>query len=110
MEARKPFIYLAIIAIILAIIGIFILNNDFSGRVILKQDQSYSAEEISAHNSIENCWITSNNNVYDITMFLNAYDKESLKNSCGQDASIIINDFSENMKIILEDYKIGVLK
>ena len=72
----------------------------------------YSFEEISKHNSEDDAWIVINNNVYDITYFLEKHPggKSMLLNVAGTDAT----DFFEALhqpKILEEygeEYKIGV--
>lgn len=112
MKARKLFIYLAIIAVVLGIIGVIRISGNLSGNVVLKTEilNKYSLTEIKSHNSLGDCWIISNNLVYDVAMILSINKNfESLKEKCGQDASEIVKGFSQDARNVLENYKVGIL-
>lgn len=46
-------------------------------------------EEISKHNSANDCWLVINNNVYNVTSYLNQHPggAKKIKKFCGKDAS-----------------------
>lgn len=106
-QTRKPFIYLALIAVILGMIGIIIMNNagnfGATGKTVL--NDKYSVEEISKHNTKESCWVSYNYEVYDITLFLQIYS-EDLSTKCGKD----LGSFKQEDASLLSHYKIGELE
>lgn len=105
-KVRPIFVYLTIIAAFLGTIGIIIIAKP-TGKVVSEQ-YFYKLEEVQKHNNNKECWIYFGNKVYDITLFLQVYEDEVLKQSCGGGVSFDI--FEENVKKILEEYKIGLLK
>jgi hypothetical protein len=106
-KTRQIFIYLAIIAVILGIIGIVVIEKNLSGKVVSGQ-KVYNLENVQKHNSGEDCWVFSGNKVYDITLFLQTYDDAILRQGCGEGVSLSI--FDENVQKILEEYEIGFLE
>jgi len=114
MEKTRPiFIYLAVVALIFGAIGILIIIKNPSSSVIqpIQQNEltnSYSKEEVANHNSAEDCWIYSGNKVYDITLFLQIYEDETLRRGCG--GGVNLNIFDENIQKILQEYEIGNLE
>ena len=106
-QPRKPFIYLALIAVILGLIGIVIMNNagnfGATGKTVL--NDKYSIEEISKHNTQESCWVSYNYEVYDITLFLQIYP-EDLSEKCGGD----LGSFKQEDVSLLSQYVIGELE
>jgi len=106
-KARTIFIYLAIMAVILGIIGIVVIEKSLSGKVVIEQN-IYGMSEIQKHSNAEACWIFSGNKVYDITSFLQIYGDEILRQGCGEGVSL--NIFDENIQKILQNYEIGNLK
>ncbi len=111
-RVRKPFIYLVIIALILATIGLLMIGGNPLGKIITggatKSVEVYEIVEVMRHNSAESCWISSDNRVYDITLFLQIYEDESLKEKCGK--ILDLSSFSEDVREILKEYEIGRLK
>ena len=105
-ETRKIFIYLSIIAVVLGLIGILgFENKGILGKTIQEQEKKASMDDIKKHNSPENCWIVSENKVYDITLFLQIYP-EDLSGKCGGD----LGSFKQEDVSLLEQYKIGELE
>ncbi len=103
-NVRPILIYLVFIAIILGVVGVFIMQKDFSGQAV-KSLHIYSIKEIREHNSEEDCWIYFYRNVYDITLFLQIYP-EDLNKNCGREL-----DFAdENLLKSLEQYQIGFVE
>jgi len=110
MNARKPFVYLAVVAVFLGVIGLLILSQDLSGRTVLSHADTYSASIISSHNSLGDCWIVASNNVYDVTLFSSIYPEySSLRENCGKDAGSQVAGLPAEVKEILSSYQIGVL-
>ena len=72
----------------------------------------YTISEIKKHNTINDCWIYSNNNVYDITNFINKHPggANCLLKKAGTDCS---NDYyfhSKGGKSLWKKYRIGKIK
>lgn len=74
---------------------------------------NYTIEEVSNHNTIDDIWIIINNDVFDITFFINDHPggKHVLLSVAGKDAT----DFFEELhnpsvlEEIASNYKIGSL-
>jgi len=71
----------------------------------------YNKEEISLHNSEDDCWIIYNRKVYNVTEFLNKHPagKETILRKAGTDVTEDINFHSSYVKKILKKYFIGYL-
>lgn len=106
-KTRTIFIYLAIMAVILGITGIVVIEKSLSGKVVIEQ-KVYNLQDVQKHNSEEDCWVFSGNQVYDITSFLQIYEDEILRQGCG--GGVSLNIFDENIQKILGEYEIGNLK
>ncbi len=103
-KVRPIFIYLTILAIILAVFGI--LRIAPSGKVVNQNINKYSFEEVEKHDFKENCWILVGKKVYDITLLLSNFP--NLKDKCGK--NIKVKEFSSETLKILEKYEIGKVK
>jgi cytochrome b involved in lipid metabolism len=75
---------------------------------------SYTLDEVKKHTALDDCWIVINNNVLNVTDFLNDHPGGAhiLLNNSGQDCTELFNDIghSSSAKKILEKYKIGIAK
>lgn len=78
---------------------------------------TYTQSEVAAHNSLTSCWMSFENNVYDITTYVSSHDKYmDISSWCGKD---ITQDFMTKAGMgvdhkassynLLEIYKIGTL-
>lgn len=105
-KARKIFVYLLILAVILGVFGILMLTGTFTGQTITGKG-IYEQKEIAKHNSEKDCWISIDDKIYDITLFLQIYP-ENLRDKCGKDVKA--KDLSEDVLETLEQYKIGKVK
>lgn len=106
-KTRAIFIYLAVIAVIFGFIGMIIIARNFTGQATASLEE-YGKEEILEHNSVSECWVYNGDKVYDITLFLQIYDKEDLRYKCGGEINLDI--FDVNVRELLRSYEIGVLK
>ena len=73
----------------------------------------YSIEEVAFHNNENDAWIIINNDVYDITDFLDEHPggKMILMSVLGEDATELFEEL-HNLKILKEygeKYKIGMI-
>ncbi len=73
-------------------------------------------EEISKHNSIQDCWMIINNKVYDVTSYFNSHPggTNELLKGCGKDATTLYDtkgsqgqSHSSNANSLLNPYYIG---
>lgn len=72
----------------------------------------YTKQQVLKHNTINDCWVICNNNVYDITDFLKKHPVgyNIILKKAGSDITIDINFHSKNAKKILKQYHIGYVK
>lgn len=105
-EVRPVFIYLTIVAVILGFIGILNMTGHLPALAIFS-GKTYTQQEVSKHNTRGNCWISIDNKVYDITLFLQSYEK-NVSDKCGKQVSE--NELAKMGKQLLdEEYVIGNL-
>jgi len=90
----------------------------FSSARLEETQRVFSLEEVIKHNKENDAWCTYENNVYNITDFINKHPGGSIiKNAIGKDLSAIWTKFGvawhiDNSTVLstLETYKIGKLK
>jgi len=74
---------------------------------------TYTHEEVSTHNTVDDAWIIIDNSVYDITFFLNEHPggKHILLQFAGTDATEYFNELHQSHIIdeYGEQYKIGII-
>jgi cytochrome b involved in lipid metabolism len=75
----------------------------------------YTLAQIATHNSSSSCWTIVNNNVYDLTSFVNEHPGGSgaIKRMCGKDGTSSFTDQhggQRNPEQELASHKIGTLK
>lgn len=106
-DVRPIFIYLAAGTLILVVIGALNLIGFPPGKVILGED-TYSMDDLRDNNNAKSCWVSVDNEVYDITLFLQTYD--GMGDKCGK----VLNEEEEVPEMVLdlwkEEYRIGRLK
>ncbi len=103
-EKVKPvFIYLTFAAIIFGSIGTLMLTQqrELTGLAV---SEFYNVEEVASHNSREDCWVSAEGKIYDITLFLQIYPQNLSKN-CGGELKV-----NEELKKSLAQYQIGIVK
>ncbi|XP_066156562.1 cytochrome b5-like isoform X2 [Euwallacea fornicatus] len=75
--------------------------------------QEYSFEEIKKHNNKNSTWFVINNDVYDVTEFLNEHPggEEVLIEQAGKEATESFEDVghSSDAREMMEKYKIGTM-
>lgn len=78
--------------------------------------RSYSASEVSRHNSKDSLWVVNNGKVYDVTEFAQRHPggEEILLEHAGQNVSVIMSSIDPHLHSsaayqILEKYYIGDL-
>jgi cytochrome b involved in lipid metabolism len=76
--------------------------------------KKYTMAEISTHNSKEDCWLTINGNVIDVTAFVDKHPGgNKILQGCGKDATGYFNKVPGHMKgiaqTLLNKMKIGEL-
>lgn len=84
-----------------------------------QKNKEYSLEEVSIHNSKQNCWLVINDNVYDVTQFISNHPGgDAILQGCGTDATELFNTrpmgsrtpHSDKAKNNLSNFYIGNLK
>ncbi len=107
----KVLVTLAIFAVILGGAGIAIMTGKLSGEAILtilkiQKGTRYSLEEVSLHNTENDCWLIYNKKVYDVTMLVNSFkEAEVLKEKCGQ--AVNRASIPSYIRKTLGNYRIG---
>ena len=96
-----------VVLVIILIIAALIIRINLTGEVVgVESEDKYSLEEISQHNTKQDCWMSSEGKVYDITLFLQVYP-EDLSENCGK--VVRLESFPADVKKILEEYEIGII-
>ncbi len=75
----------------------------------------YTLDEVSKHNSEQDCWMIFEDSVYDITNYIDSHDRfMDIRSWCGNDMTEDFKtkagegrDHKPNTYLMLEDYKIG---
>ena len=72
----------------------------------------YSWDEIRRHNKVSDGWIVANNNVYDVTNFINIHPggKNAIIKNLGKDCTRDYNFHTKNGKKDWTKYKIGTVE
>ena len=75
----------------------------------------YTLAQVTTHNSASSCWSAINNEVFDLTSWVNRHPggKASILMICGKDGSALFNmqhGRSNRVNSILDGFKIGALK
>ena len=77
----------------------------------------FTQEEVSRHDTLDDCWVIYNGFVYDITIFLEKHPggAELILNKGGKEISDLFNDenfhkHSSAAQNLIRNYKIGILK
>ncbi len=81
------------------------------------QTQTYTVDEVERHNSHDDCWIIIDNNVYNVTNFLDEHPggSDRIRPYCGEDATQAFNtqggegSHSSTARNLREQYLIGSL-
>ena len=82
--------------------------------------QTYTVSEVATHNSLNDCWLIVNNNVYDVTTFLGQHPggASTISPYCGQEATRAFDTqdrgprggHSSSATAMLADYLIGTIR
>lgn len=126
---KNTVIIKVIIAIVLigffAYIGYLFLRSTNTSSSDLSQNsensnskETYTIADVSTHNSSSNCWFVIDNNVYNVTGFINKHPggAKRITDYCGKDASAAFKNregqgpHSSLANQMLVDYLIGVIK
>ncbi len=85
-------------------------NTQVSGQ----SNSQYTLTDVAPHNSRSDCWTVIDNNVYNITNFIDIHPGGSeIIRACGVDASALfasVRDHDQQAVQTLPTYKIGTLK
>ena len=103
------------LALTMAILLVFLS----SACVQQSSGKAYTLEEVSEHDSENDCWMVINGKVYDITSFVNSHPGgEEILDGCGIDATQLFETrpsgsgtpHSESARNTMESYYIGNLE
>lgn len=116
---KKIIVSLAVIAALSFLATKFFTPSTTGNVVKLSPSSVYALDEVSKHNTKEDCWIVLHDKVYDVTGFiaLGMHGKAILQ-GCGKDATSLYETrpmgsgtpHSENARKLSEKYYIGDLK
>lgn len=92
-----------------SIAGIVLSGNIYAAS-------SYTLADVASHNTPEDCWMVIGQQVYNLTEYLSAHDKElDIRSWCGTDATQAYatkngmdRDHSDRADSLLEQYVIGI--
>lgn len=72
----------------------------------------YTREHVSNHNKRTDCWLIANNNVYDVTKFIEKHPigSDPLIKKAGTDCTVDYNFHCKYSKKVWNEYKIGELE
>lgn len=114
-ETPKKSNSLPIIIVVIALLvlgGVFLSKN----KSQVNTTKEITLEEISKHSTREDCWITIEGGVYDVTKFVpNHPGKDAILFGCGKDATPMFNKrkdgtaHSDRARVQLSKLQIGVL-
>lgn len=83
------------------------------------EEKTFSLTEVGLHNSAQDCWLTVNGKVYDVTDFISVHPGgQAILEGCGKDATQLFESrpmgsgtpHSDNAKNLMKNYYIGELK
>lgn len=107
-------ILIAIVAILIILAGVFFYLQyaseksleEFANSIPANQSASttfYTLADISAHNSKSDCWMVIDNDVLNVTSFIDKHPGGSvILDGCGKDATSYFNGVGEHMKPIVK--------
>ena len=74
--------------------------------------KQFTREEVAKHNTAESCWLIVEQNVYDVTTFLDEHPagRKAILKKAGQDATTDYHFHSREGKNTFEPYLIGSLE
>ncbi len=82
----------------------------------IESGSSYTIDEVSAHNSADDCWMIIDGKVYDVTDYVNTHPGgDKILQGCGKNATKLFDtqggrgDHSANAENIRDSYYIGDL-
>jgi hypothetical protein len=114
------------ISILLVITGIWLIIHFYAPLALAylqnnpptsppdQSNSTYTINEVSKHNTATDCWTIIENNVYNVTSFIDQHPGgDRITQACGIDATQLFKiDFPHNAEgeAVLKDYFIGELK
>jgi cytochrome b involved in lipid metabolism len=89
-----------------------------NGNEVPGETPVYTLDEISGHDSSDDCWLLIDGKVYDVTEFATHPGGEAILEGCGKDATTLFETrpmgsgtpHSTNARNLREDYYIGDLE
>lgn len=95
------------------------LSSKSSSDVFEKRElKNYAKADIESHNHAEDCWLIIDNNVFDVTSFIDKHPGgKIIAMACGKDATILFHargsngeDHSDSAKKMKENFLIGTIR
>jgi uncharacterized protein YxeA len=102
-KIKSIFLYLLAIALALLIYSFLYMKVNTTGKSIIEIKDSYSLSQIQEHNNAGDCWIVSNNIVYDITGLVDEINFK--EQDCGKE--VILNDYFTDL--LNRNHQIGII-
>nr|MBA4404805.1 hypothetical protein [Nanoarchaeum sp.] len=70
---------------------------------------SYTIQEVSNHNTEQDCWLVIENKVYDVTDYIPNHPNNKILDGCGKDATQMFSKHPASAKEKLPNYLLGNL-
>jgi cytochrome b involved in lipid metabolism len=102
-KIKSIFLYLLAIALALLVYSFLYMKVNTTGKSIIEIKDSYSLSQIQKHNNAGDCWIVSNNIVYDITGLVDEINFK--EQDCGKE--VILNDYFTDL--LNRNHQIGII-
>jgi hypothetical protein len=100
-KLNSIFLYLLAIALALLVYSFLLVRVNMTGKVIHELQDSCTMQQIQEHDSMANCWITNDNNVYDITGLVD--DINFKESDCGKE--VYLNSYFQE---VLRERVVGI--
>jgi cytochrome b involved in lipid metabolism len=89
-------------------------DGNIEVTVTPSKEKTFTAADVSSHNSAASCYTSVNENVYDVTSYINKHPggSEAVLSLCGKDGSSAFNDQhggQSKPEAMLATLKIGIL-
>lgn len=116
IESKEKILYLTLFALLLASGCVQEQGTLSQNQTIAEENDTFTLEEVSKHNSSDDCWMIFDDKVYEVTGFIPMHPGgEAILQGCGKDATTLFETrpmgsgtpHSQNARDKRETYWIG---